>query len=53
MQIGEAVGIEPFLHPGDALVVDVDQTNQMRDFGAGRITRLFSRRKPMPGMPRR
>ena len=40
MQIGEAVAVEPFLHPGDALVVDVDQTDQMRDFGAGRIDAL-------------
>jgi hypothetical protein len=35
MQIGEAVIVEPFLHPGDALVVDVDQADQVRDFVAG------------------
>ncbi len=34
MQIGETVVVEPFLHAGDALVVDVDQPDQMRDFGA-------------------
>ena len=40
MQIGEAVAVEPFLHPGDALVVDIDQTDQMRDFGAGGVNAL-------------
>ena len=40
MQIGQTVVVEPFLHPGDALVVDVDQADQMRDFGAGGIDPL-------------
>ncbi len=40
MQIGKAVAVEPLLHPGDALVVDVDQADQMRDLGAGRIDPL-------------
>ena len=40
MQIGQTVVVEPFLHPGDALVVDIDQADQMRDFGAGRIDPL-------------
>ncbi len=40
MQIGKAVGVEPFLHPGDALVVDVDEADQVRDFVAGGIDAL-------------
>ena len=40
MQVGKAVAVEPFLHPGDALVVDIDQADQMRDFGAGGIDPL-------------
>ena len=40
MQIGEPVIVEPFLHPGDALVVDVDEADQVRDLGAGRIDPL-------------
>ena len=40
MQIGQTVAVQPLLHAGDALVVDVDQADQMRDFGAGRIDAL-------------
>ena len=40
MQIGQTVIVEPLLHPGDALVVDIDQADQMRDLGAGRIDAL-------------
>ena len=40
MQIGETVGVEPLLHPGDALVVDVDEADQVRDLVAGRIDAL-------------
>jgi hypothetical protein len=40
VQIGQTVIVEPFLHPGDALVVDINQADQMRDFGAGRIDPL-------------
>ena len=40
MQIGKAVVVEPLLHPGDALVVDVDEADQMRDLVAGRIDAL-------------
>ena len=49
MQIGEAVAVEPFLHPGDALVVGVDQTDQMRDFGAGRVDALVLAQKADAG----
>jgi hypothetical protein len=34
---GEAIVIEPLLYPGDALVVDVDEADQMRDLVAGGI----------------
>ncbi len=40
MQVGKPVGVEPFLHAGDALVVDIDQADQMRGLGAGRIDAL-------------
>ncbi len=40
MQIGKTVIVEPFLHAGDALVVDVDEADQVRDFVAGRIDAL-------------
>ena len=40
VQIGQTVIVEPFLHPGDTLVVDIDQADQMRDFGAGGIDPL-------------
>ena len=40
VQVGQTVIVEPFLHPGDALVVDIDQADQMRDFGAGGIDPL-------------
>ena len=53
MQVGEPVAVEPLLHAGDALVVDIDEADQVRDLVAGRIDALVLRRKPMPGMPRR
>ena len=34
MQVGEAVGIEPLLDTGDALVVDVHEADQMRNIDA-------------------
>src|SRR3954453_15968089 len=37
VEIGQTVFVEPFFHPGDALVVDIDETDQVRDFGAGGI----------------
>ena len=40
MEIGEPLIVEPLLHAGDALVVDIDETDQMRDFGAGGIDAL-------------
>ena len=40
VQVGEPVIVEPLLHPGDALVVDIDETDQVRDRGAGRIDAL-------------
>src|SRR5216683_6230519 len=40
MQISEPVAVEPFLHAGDALVVDIDQADQMGDLVAGRIDAL-------------
>ena len=40
MQIGEPVGVEPLLHAGDALVVDIDEADQVRDLVAGRIDAL-------------
>ena len=40
MQRGEALVVEPFLDAGDALVVDIDVAEQMRDFGAVRIIAL-------------
>src|SRR5262249_19657386 len=40
MQIGKPVIVEPLLHPGDALIVDIDEADQMRDLVAGRINTL-------------
>src|SRR3954468_15099669 len=40
MQVGKAVAVEPFLHPGNALVVDVDEPDQVRPLVAGRIDAL-------------
>ena len=40
VQIGKPVAVEPFLDAGDALVVDVDVADQVRDFGAVRIDAL-------------
>src|SRR5262249_43034482 len=40
VQVGKTVAVEPLLHPGNALVVDVDQANQVRDLVTGRIDAL-------------
>ena len=40
VQIGQTVIVQPLLHPGDALVVDVDEPDQMRDRRTGRIDPL-------------
>ena len=40
VQIGQTVIVQPLLHPGDALVVDVDEPDQVRDRGTGRIDPL-------------
>ncbi len=49
VQIGKAVVVEPFLHAGDALVVDVDQTDQVGDLGTGRIDALVFAQEADPG----
>ena len=53
VQRRKAVAVEPFLDAGDALVVDVDVADQVRDLGAVRIDALVLGRKPMPGRPSR
>ena len=40
MQRREPVAVEPFLDAGDALVVDIDEPDQVRDLGAVRIGAL-------------
>ena len=40
VQVGEPAAVEPFLDAGDALVVDVDVADQVRDLGAVRIDAL-------------
>ncbi len=40
VQVGEPAAVEPFLDAGDALVVDVDVADEMRDHGAVRIDAL-------------
>ena len=45
MQIGEPARVEPFLDPGDALVVDIDVADQMRDLRAIRIDALVLAQK--------
>ena len=40
VQIGEPARVEPFLDAGDALVVDIDVTDDVRDLGAVRIDAL-------------
>ena len=40
MQRLQAAAVEPLLDAGDALVVDVDVADQVRDFGAVRIDAL-------------
>src|SRR5262249_56521001 len=34
MQSGQSLTIEPFLDPGDALIVDIDVADQVRNLGA-------------------
>ena len=53
MQVGEPAAVEPFLDAGDALVVDVDVADQVRDLVAVRIDALVLGRKPTPGRPSR
>ena len=53
VQRRKPAAVEPLLDPGDALVVDVDVADQVRDLGAVGIDALVLARKPMPGMPRR
>ena len=40
VQIGKAAAVQPFLDAGNALIVDVDVPDQMRDLGAVRIDAL-------------
>ena len=40
MQVGEAVGVEPFLDAGNALVVDIDEPDQVRHLRPVRIDAL-------------
>ncbi|MGY4292634.1 hypothetical protein ACVWXN_000729 [Bradyrhizobium sp. i1.4.4] len=40
VEIGEPLIVEPLLHAGDALVVDVDETDEVGDLVAGRIDAL-------------
>ena len=40
VQRREPVAVEPLLHAGDALIVDVDVAEHVRDFGAVRIGAL-------------
>ena len=40
VQRREPVAVEPFLDAGDALVVDIDEADQVRDLGAVRIDAL-------------
>ena len=49
MQIGEAALVEPLLDPGDALVVDVDVSDDVRHLGAVRIDALVLRQEADAG----
>src|SRR3954453_16056138 len=49
MQISKSIAIEPLLHARDALVIDVDQADQMRHFVAGRIDPLVLAQKADSG----
>ena len=40
VQVGKAVAVEPFLDAGNALVVDIDVADEVRDLGAVRIDAL-------------
>ena len=40
VQRGEPLAVEPLLDAGDALIVDIDVAEQMRDLGAVRIIAL-------------
>jgi len=51
MQIGKAVAVEPLLHAGDALVVDIDEADQMRDLVAGGIDPLVLAQEANAGNP--
>ena len=43
VQVGEPAPVEPFLDAGDALVVDIDVADEVRDLGAVRIDALVLR----------
>src|SRR5438874_1703242 len=49
MQGGEMILVQPLLHSGDALIVDVDQTDQVRNLVAGRIDALVLSQKADAG----
>ena len=49
VQRGEAVAVEPLLHAGDALIVDIDVADDVRDFGTARIVALVLVQKPDAG----
>ena len=49
MQRHQALAVEPFLDAGDALIVDVDAAEQMRDFGAVGIVALVLRQEADAG----
>ena len=43
VQSRKAAAVEPFLDPGDALIVDIDVAEHMRDFGDRSDRRACSR----------
>ena len=49
VQIGEPAAVEPFLDAGDALVVDIDVPDEVRDLGAVRIDALVLRQEADAG----
>ena len=49
VQIGEPAAVEPFLDAGDALVIDVDVTDDVRDLGAVGIDALVLAQKSDAG----
>jgi hypothetical protein len=51
VQVGKAAGIEPFLDAGDALVVDIDVADDVRDHRAVRIDALVLGQEADAGNP--